>query len=255
MSDGSIKAYDLPERVGSYDTDMELMHPNRSKMVEIALEVLPFDPEASFTALDLGVGTGFFSHAVLKRFPNCRVIAIDGAPSMVEMAKVRLGGEADRVNFKVGDFRLLKRLLAVGQNSELVYSSYALHHLTPEEKLRVARDALNFLSPGGWFLNADLIVAADRDVEARIQEIRVQGVVRRSAGRDNRFATQASTRRFLDDLEARDQDKPLTLGEDLRILREAGLENASVFWLEYREAVTGGFKRPGKTGMHTTSDN
>ena len=52
---GSIKAYDLPERVVSYDADMELMHPNRSKMVDIALEVFPFDPQAHFTALDLGV--------------------------------------------------------------------------------------------------------------------------------------------------------------------------------------------------------
>jgi hypothetical protein len=38
----SIKAYDIPERVASYDAEMELMHPNRSKMVAVALEVLPF---------------------------------------------------------------------------------------------------------------------------------------------------------------------------------------------------------------------
>jgi hypothetical protein len=30
--------------------------------------------------------------------------------------------------------------------------------------------------------------------------------------------------------------------EDLKILREAGLDNPSVFWMEYREAITGGFK-------------
>jgi hypothetical protein len=101
---------------------------------------------------------------------------------------------------------------------------------------------LNFLKPEGWFLNADLIVAADQHMEARIQKIRVEGIVRRAAGRDSRFTDAASTRRFLDDLEARDQDKPLTLSEDLRVLREAGLENASVFWVEYREAVTGGFR-------------
>lgn len=239
---GSVNAYDLPGRVVSYDADMELMHPNRSKMVEIALEVFPFDPQAHFTALDLGVGTGFFSHAVLRRFPNCQVIAIDGASSMVEMAKLRLAAELDRVDFRVGDFRLLKRLVPSGEEGELVLSSYALHHLTVEEKLGVVREALSFLRPGGWFLNADLIVAGDREVEARIQNIRVEGIVRRAAGRDNRFPDALSTRRFLDDLEARDGDKPLTMNEDLRILREAGLANASAYWVEYREAVTGGFK-------------
>ena len=57
MSNGeerrSIEAYDFPERVVSYDADMDLMHPNRAEMVEIALEVLPFDPLADFMALDL----------------------------------------------------------------------------------------------------------------------------------------------------------------------------------------------------------
>jgi hypothetical protein len=162
---------------------------------------------------------------------------------MLDLAKARLGAQTNRVDFRSGDFRLLNQLLAAGDNGELVYSSYALHHLTPAEKLGVTRDAVNFLEPGGWFLNADLIVAADPRVETRIQEIRVQGIVRRAAGRDDRFTGETSTRRFLADLEARDQDKPLALNEDLQILKEAGLGNAEVFWVEYREAVTGGFKR------------
>jgi hypothetical protein len=101
---------------------------------------------------------------------------------------------------------------------------------------------MRLLKPGGWFLNTDLIVAVDKLTEARIQEIRVSGIVSRAGGQDKRFLTASSTRAFLDDLEARDNDKPLTLVEDLKILKEAGLDNASVFWLEYREAITGGFK-------------
>lgn len=106
----SIQAYDIPERVAMYDSDMDLMHPNRGKMAEVMLEVLPFSQDASFTALDLGVGTGFFSKAVLGRFPQCRVIAVDGAGSMIEMARTRLGSLAERVDFRRGDFRSLKKL-------------------------------------------------------------------------------------------------------------------------------------------------
>jgi tRNA (cmo5U34)-methyltransferase len=237
----SIQAYDIPERVAMYDSDMELMHPNRNKMAEIVLELLPFSRNDSFIALDLGVGTGFFSKAVLTRFPRCRVIAVDGAVSMVEMARTRLGPLADRVDFRIGDFRFLNKSLSNGERGELVYSAYALHHLTVQEKRSLIRDALTFLKPGGWFLNADLVVAADAGIESRIQEIRVRGIVERAGGRDNRFANTSSTREFLDDLEARDNDKPLTLTEDLQVLKEAGLENASVFWTEYREAVTGGY--------------
>src|SRR5215471_16373939 len=143
----SIKAYDIPERVAGYDSDMELMHPNRNKMLEIMLELLPIPTAASFVALDLGVGTGFFSSAILVRFPNCRVIAVDGAASMVEMAKSRLGPVAKRVDFRVGDFRYLPELLPEGQQLDLVYSAYALHHLTPQEKLAVVRDVVGLLKP------------------------------------------------------------------------------------------------------------
>jgi tRNA (cmo5U34)-methyltransferase len=238
----SIKAYDIPERVAGYDSDMELMHPNRNKMLEVILELLPIRPEDSFTALDLGFGTGFFANAILARFPNCRLIAVDGAAAMIEMAKSRLGSLAQRVDFRIGDFRHLAKLVHHTKPLDLVYSAYALHHLTSREKLIVLRDVMGLLKAGGWFLNADLTVAADKLTEARIQEMRVSGIVHRAGGRDQRFLTVSSTRAFLDDLEARDHDKPLTLVEDLKTLKEAGLDNASVFWVEYREAITGGFK-------------
>jgi ubiquinone/menaquinone biosynthesis C-methylase UbiE len=237
----SVAAYDIPARVATYDADMDLMHPNRHKMLEVVLDLVPWGRETPFTALDLGVGTGFFTCAILQHFPNSRVIAIDGAASMIEMAKSRFGSLADRVDFRIGDFRDLSKLIAGGRG-DLVYSAFALHHLSATDKSAVVRAALDFLKPGGWFLNADLIVAADSHIQTRYQDLRVEGIVRRAAGHDDRFQTEPSTRAFITDLEARDHDQPLTLSEDLRVLIEAGFPNASAFWLEYREAVTGGFK-------------
>lgn len=53
MTERSIAAYDISERVKTYDADTELMHPNRSKMVDVALEVLPFPKTAALQAVDL----------------------------------------------------------------------------------------------------------------------------------------------------------------------------------------------------------
>ena len=33
-----ITAYDVPKRIASYEADMDIMHPNRHKMVEVAAE-------------------------------------------------------------------------------------------------------------------------------------------------------------------------------------------------------------------------
>jgi hypothetical protein len=96
--------------------------------------------------------------------------------------------------------------------------------------------------PGGWFINADLIAADSPELESRLQELRVAGIVKRAGGADNRFTDSASTRRFVADLEKNERDQPLTLAEDLALLRSSGLKNVSAFWLEYRELVSAGQK-------------
>ena len=238
----SIAAYDIPERIASYDRDMDVMHPNRHKMVQVALDVLPFGRQRELLALDVGCGTGFFCQRLLAAFPNARVIAVDGARSMVETATERLGEQAELVDFRTGDFRDLDRLLTPEETGSLVISSYALHHVDHDAKVGVIRRCLEFLEPGGWFLNADLIVGETERLETRFQELRVEGIVHRAGPDDPRYRDSARVRAFLDDLEAKEGDQPLPLTEDLAILREAGLRHAGVFWSEFREAVTGGFK-------------
>jgi tRNA (cmo5U34)-methyltransferase len=246
-----IDAYDLPQRVAAYDADMALMHPNRAVMVEAALALLPPPDSVSPVAVDLGVGTGYFTQRFLERYPGGSVVAIDGAAAMVDLARARLGRAAGRVEFRVADFRDLDRLSLKDSAAEVVFSSYALHHLEREDKLNVVRACLGLLRPGGWFLNADLIVAPSAEIEARIQQLRVDSIVARAAAAaghdgsvDERFCDPASARAFLDRMETEEGDQPLTLVDDLEVLRGAGLHDVAVLWVEHREAVTCG-RRPG----------
>jgi len=242
MTEQSIAAYDVSRRVKTYDVDMELMHPNRSKMVQIAIELLPFSNTAALRAIDLGIGTGYFTEQFLNHFANSRVLGVDGAQAMVELAKERLRSLTSRVEFAIGDFRQLQQLVPGAATVDVVFSAYALHHLSRPDKETVLKHVVELLVPGGWFVNADLIVANSPELESRLQELRVAGIVKRASGSDNRFADSASTRRFLDDLEKNERDQPLTLSEDLAVLRSSGLKNVSAFWLEYRELVSGGQK-------------
>jgi ubiquinone/menaquinone biosynthesis C-methylase UbiE len=242
MSERSIAAYDVSQRVKTYDADMELMHPNRSKMVQIALEVLPFPKTAALRAIDLGIGTGYFTEHFLENFPNSRVIGIDGAQAMIDLAKARLTSLSSRVEFALGDFRMLWEFLPDLSAVDVVFSAYALHHLSRPEKDAVLGHVLEFLVPGGWFVNADLIIAESPQLESRIQQIRIAGIMERAGRADSRFLDSALTRQFLADLELQEADQPLTLAEDLAMLRNHGLKNVAAFWLEYRELVSGGHR-------------
>ena len=161
---------------------------------------------------------------------------------MMELAKARLKSSESRVKFVIGDFRNLQELAPDAGTVDIVFSAYALHHLSRSDKETVLRQVVELLVPGGWFVNADLIVANSLELESRLKEIRVAGIVERAPGSDNRFADSASTRHFLADLERKEGDQPLTLCEDLALLRNSGLKNVSAFWLEYRELVSGGQK-------------
>src|SRR3970040_1860228 len=101
MGKGSIDAYDLPERVDRYDAERAVMPPNRAKMVEVALEVLPFGAEEPLSALDIGVGTGYFTARFLAAFPRAGVHALDGAEALIELARERLGARQGGGAFSV----------------------------------------------------------------------------------------------------------------------------------------------------------
>jgi tRNA (cmo5U34)-methyltransferase len=228
--------------VAAYDADMDLMHPNRHKMVEVILDVLAASGHDPELVVDLGTGTGFLLERLLRRFPACRAIAIDGARAMMESAKSRLGELAGRVEFVTADFREPAAFALKAGSVDAVVSAYALHHLAIEEKSRLIAHCHAALKPGAWFLNADLAAAPDDYLEYLTQEMRVRGIVERAAGCDARFADTAATRRFIEELERNEHDQPQHEADDLRLLKDAGFYHVSLFWKETREVVWGGLR-------------
>ena len=242
MPSPSVQAYDVSARVAAYDADMDLMHPNRHKMAEVIAAVLAASAPEPRLVVDLGTGTGFLLDKLLRRFPNCRAIAIDGSAQMMASAKSRLGELAARVEFVVADFRQPEAFGLAADSADAVVSAYALHHLNLEEKARVAASCRTVLKRNGWFLNADLVAAEDDFLERLTQDMRVAGIVERAQGRDPRFRTAADTRRFIDDLERNECDQPQKESDDLRILSECGYSHVTLFWKETREVVWGGIR-------------
>ena len=97
------------------------------------------------TVLDAGCGTGRVTALLLERLPRGHVIAVDGAPSMVEQARHRL--PADRVTFKVADLVEFELERPV----DAILSTATFHWIKDHDALFRRMHAL--LEPGGQLVS------------------------------------------------------------------------------------------------------
>jgi ubiquinone/menaquinone biosynthesis C-methylase UbiE len=234
-------AYDDARRVAEYDARMDVMHPNRAHMCDVVCRLIPSPADRPITVVDLGTGTGFLAASVLEAFPNARVIAVDGAAAMMNQARARLGPRAGRMEWRTCVFAELAAKADELPELDAVVSSFALHHLTPQDKLALERAMHRRLRPGGVFVNADILIAPEAAVENTYQSLRRAGIQRRLRA----TGVEKSTEQIgaeLAELERLDGDKPLPVETDLRLLREAGFHTVDCWWKETREAVWGGTK-------------
>jgi trans-aconitate 2-methyltransferase len=92
------------------------------------------------TVLDAGCGSGRVTEKLLERLPRGRVIAVDGAPSMVDQARELLG---DRATVRLGDLAALE----LDEPVDTVFSNAVFHWIPDHDALFAALFAA--LRPGG----------------------------------------------------------------------------------------------------------
>jgi SAM-dependent methyltransferase len=135
----------------------------QAEILELDAEVLA-EHTASITAwlplaasprqvVDLGCGTGAGTFALLDRFPEAHVTAVDSSADHLRRLreKAQEHGVADRVRTVQAD--LDSTWPELGE-PDLVWASASLHHMTdPDRVLRQVRDTL---APGGLFAVVEL---------------------------------------------------------------------------------------------------
>jgi SAM-dependent methyltransferase len=93
--------------------------------------------------LDLGAGTGAGTFALLRRFPDAVVTAVDADPDMLHRLAVR-AGESGHVRTVQAD---LDAEWPFPAGFDLIWASASMHHMADPE--RVLRDVAATLRPGG----------------------------------------------------------------------------------------------------------
>jgi len=220
--------------------------PLRDEIGETILDLIPADTDEPFLAVELGVGGGWLSEAILERFPAARILGLDGSPTMLRETDDRLRRFAGR--FEPRPFRLEDRswLEGISRDARCFVSSLVIHHLDADGKRTLYRDLHEHLEDGGAALIADLVapcgererryMARRWDAEVERQSLAMTGSL--DAYREF-VADQSNWYAYPDPM-----DMPSTVSKHLAWLADAGFIGADVFWLRAGHAIYGGYKEP-----------
>ena len=123
------------------------------------------EPRPEDSCVDLGAGTGFVTMALAPLTSS--VLAVDISGAMVSALAERAAADGlGNVTTQVADLRELRLRPA---STDLVASSYALHHLVDADKRALVARAAEWLRPGGRLVIGDMMFGRgtsrrDRDI-------------------------------------------------------------------------------------------
>jgi trans-aconitate methyltransferase len=218
--------------------------PDRDEIRETILDLLPAGADEAFLAVELGVGAGWLSEAILERFPRARVLGLDGSPAMLRETAARSRPYAGRVELRPFRLEDPSWLAELPEAPRCFVSSLVLHHLDADGKRALYRALCERLAPGGALLVADL-VAPRSERQRRYLARRWDAAVERQslAFTGNRDAYRQFVAERWNWYEYPDpMDMPSAVPEHLAWLTEAGFVGADVFWARAGHAVYGAYK-------------
>jgi len=226
--------------------------------------------------LDLGCGAGAVSELVLRATAASSAassaqrerehgveshgVLVDFSEPMLARARAKLlasgaGGDGDaRVQLVRGDLSSPAwRETLPEERYDAIVSGFAIHHLPSERKRALFAEALELLEPGGIFVNMDY-VQVDGPLKGLFDEQMLANAVAHAAQGEGEHARQHEAPADDDHRVAQrdpvgfddeDEDRPDTLEDQLRWLRDAGFERVEAHFKWAEAAIYGGEKASG----------
>ena len=225
---GDVEAKRLFDATAAtYDRTRRQLVPCFDAFYGTAIDLIPFARDADIEVIDLGAGTGLFSALVSAAFPHARFTLVDVSDEMLARARERFAGD-QRFQLRVADLAASEPL----EPCDVAISALAIHHLNDGHKAELFRRVFECLRPRGAFIQAEQVLGATPGAERRNRDVwRRQA---RAAG-----ATDADLALAVDRMRA---DRPATLDDQLRWLREAGFREVDCYFKDHMFAVFAGFK-------------
>ena len=228
MTTSTIKEHFEAEAL-EFDSIIVKIIPYYDQMIQALIDSIQFDTFDKIRIIDLGCGTGTIAKRLADKFPNSKIVCLDIASKMIEIAKYKLQDHKN-TEFIVGDFSKID----FHEQFDVVVSSLALHHIqTDNEKKEFYTKIYTILTNSGQFINADVVLATT-DYQQAINMSRWIDYMNKSVSMEeimNKWIPGHKT-----------EDRPSKLMDQLKWLEEIGFKNIDVLWKYYNFSVYGGMK-------------
>ena len=211
-----------------YDSARKQLIPYFDEFYGIAVDVLPFDESEHIKVLDLGAGTGLFSHLVSQRYPKAEFVLCDLSGAMLEEAKSRFSTCEAKVEYVTKNYATEQ----IDGKYDLIISALSIHHLTDLEKKSLFNKVFLSLNDNGMFINADQVLGDTALIEHHyrnewLKQVKAKGV------------TEASLALALERMK---EDKMSTLSQQLTWLKSENFINVNCWYKNYSFVVYSGSK-------------
>ena len=171
--------------------------------------------------LDVGCGTGKTAEYVLKSFDLERFVFCDNSEKMLNIARERFS--AENTEFLLSDVREL-----VFRNEfDIVTAVQVNHYFSAEGRKLALKNCFEALKPNGIFISFENFAPysevgqrlyLDRWKNFQLEQGRSPAVCEEHIGRYNK------------------EYFPITLLEQLQLMRDCGFKSAEILWLSYMQA-------------------
>ena len=172
--------------------------------------------------LDLGAGTGLLTKYLFEKYPEAEFTLLDMSEEMLKVAKNRF---RNYNNFKyiTADYTTHN----FNNTFDIIVSSLSIHHLEDINKKKLYKTIYNTLNPEGIFLNVDQVIGSTPNIDKTYQRNWMEKID------ENKFTGPEKDTA----IERMKFDKPATLDDNLKWLRDCGFEDVDIYYKYYNFCI------------------
>ena len=212
-----------------YDATRKQLIPCFDDFYGTALGLIATHPHPPGRILDLGAGTGLFSHLVSRIYPKAEYTLYDISDKMLDQAKKRFSNSDITVNYVVKDYAKEP----IKGTYDLIISALSIHHLSGTEKEILFHNLYNLLNDNGLFINADQVLGETPFIEQSYRSAWIKQVRQKGIGEAD-----------LDHaLKRMKEDRMSTLSDQLNWLIKAHFSEVNCWYQNYSFVVYSGWKQ------------